>query len=561
MIQLGKRLLSMLLCLALTLSVAPAMAGLDDLDATIGEWLNTGLPLGASVTMQLKKWMPFDDNVIERFNGVLGSAALHLWLADGEAQRATAAQLDLGESDLFSLAETEAYGQYALSTILLPNLTLTSDTVSPMTLLTASKPVAYLADSPEVEDIEEPFTLLGALGEIASQAYPALAEKVKADVARKKANYNIKGIAAGKYSFVLKLEDEQLSAYQPLVAAALSCGMNASYRETLSQITLSKGFTVAVYQDKNEADIALYMKGNFKTADGTTYKLRYQWAFLDQGLERKDQYTFETSKSGATDSRVISATHERTLRSDTLKLKSSATCTLKRGLSVDLYTVKLNVKGAAEGPNRGLTGTASTNRRHEKSGDQHYTLTTFEPKLTLVAGLSYVYPEGDCRVTVEKDKRAVTDLVLTFGDIASEEFAAVAAGGDPARLTALTDTEAQAMAALQPTATPEPTPEPPKSSLAQNNDELTLPDSTIAPKGEPTGIPPYEMPASPTRLAFDTLAAEAREPYLQWAAQNMAVRLLLCMLTLPQESQQLLYDALTSEDLQQVSELFGNIQP
>ncbi len=550
----SKRILSLILCLSLALAAAPALAGIEELDTAVAGWLNPGQPIGSTVTLELKKWLPFGEAIIQQMNGVLSNAALHLWMSEGDAQSVTAARLSLGESDLFSLAETQAYGQYELDTSLLPKLTLTSASGSPIELLTGSAPTAYLADSPDVEDIDEPFTLLGALDELAL-VYPTLSGKLKADTARKKASYNIKGIGAGKYSYVLKLEGDQLADYQPLVAQALGSGMNDSYRDQLAGITLVKGFTIAVYQNKDEADIALYMKGSFKTADEITYKLKYQWAFLDEGLERSDQYTYETTKSGATDSRVISAKHQRTSRTDTLKLSVSSTCTLKRGLAVDIYTDKISLSGANDGAARTIGGEINRNRRHEKSGDQHYTLTTYTPELTLTGGQTYAELTGSCGVKQEKDKRATTSLTLTFGPITDEAFQAAMESGDPASLAALTDTEAQAMAALQPSVAQ--TSSVPQSSLSQNNDER--PAETPAPAKEPTGIPPYETPDEPATLAFDTLAAEERTQYQQWAEQNMAIRLILCMLTLPEDDQQLLYTALTSDDLQEAQQLFGNL--
>lgn len=553
--HLCKRLFSLLLCLTLLLTAAPALAGVDELDTALGGWLDFGMPVGATVTMQLKRWMPFEQSTIEQFNSVLDNAALHLWLQNTETQRITAASLALGAGDLFSLVESEGYGQYALDTTLLPNLTLQSAEASPMEMLTDSAPVVYLEDSPDVEDIDEPFSFLGALGEVGA-AYDDLAARIKTDAKRKSASYTIKGVGAGRFSYVLKLQDEQLAAYQPAVIQALSCGMDPGYRETLGQITLLKGFTVAVYQTKAEADLALYMKGSFKTADGTTYKVKYQWAFTEDEQERIDQYIFETSKSGATDSRVISATLTRGLGDDALRIKSNCTCTLKRGLAVDIYATKMDLKGANEETGRTLTGTVSNNRRHEKSGDQHYTLTTYEPELQLIPGQMYAYLAGECKVTQEKDKRTVTSLMLTFGELTSDRFADVIAGGDPSLIAKLGAGEADAMQALQPSIAQPQNTSAPQSSLAQNNDELILP---VAPMDEPTGIPPYEMPAEPTTLALDTLTPEQRTQYRQWTEQNMAIRLILCMLTLPEDAQQLLYSALTSDDLQQVSALLQNL--
>ena len=121
-----KRLLAIALCVALLAGCTPALAGVDTLDRALSRWMDTQTAVRFSATAQLQTWLPYTDETVAMFNGVLkhlsveGSVAYHGNNSDSELRIA------LDGAQMMTLAETLTDGVSSLQTSLLPNRTLTT---------------------------------------------------------------------------------------------------------------------------------------------------------------------------------------------------------------------------------------------------------------------------------------------------------------------------------------------------------------------------------------------------------------------------------------------------
>ena len=96
-------------------------------------------------------------------------------------------------------------------------------------------------------------------------------------------SYSIENIGKGRISYVAKLTTEQSTELLSQLRTLISCGMDAEYREELSQVTFARGFVVALYQNADGEDISVYIKGTIIYPDGDRRSLKWQWSFTPDG--------------------------------------------------------------------------------------------------------------------------------------------------------------------------------------------------------------------------------------------------------------------------------------
>lgn len=571
-----KRLIAFALCLVLLAGCAlPAQAGVTSLDKALSRWLADQTSVRFSATLQLKTLMPFSEDTIAMFNGVLKHTSLNVTLNQTGDDNATAMEIAVDGKAVMSLAETLQSGVHTLETSLLPNRILTSTKGSPMDMLAAPKAeeaettpestntaeaTAKVEPVANTSDIADAFSLLDAITELQGN-YQELTDGIASFAIEKSANYNIKGIGAGKWSRIARLTTEQSAGLQNELRAVLSSGMDAAYREELSQATFDKGFVVALYQNTDKQDICVYLKGNLSYADGTKRKLVWQWAFTTNGLKRKDILKYSVSKlSGTADTRTVDANCTQESRSDLFSINGKTETTLKRGKVTDKSTVKIDLSGKKD-ENGALTckGDVSQELAQTVGSD-----TTKSTEKTAVDLLFTPNTEGSVlsgTINYQKltGKVAQTEIDITLAkDAASQSATPVQSSApEPSGDEVTVNIVAQDGQTLSPEATPATDASGQVSSIEQiGGDFAEEPEATAAPDGStdylvgtaPIGLKTFTVPENMVTVDIDQAGVDKIKGLLTEAAQNFAGKLLLAIAALPEEDAALLKDGMTDED-------------
>ena len=551
-----KRFIALALCLVLLLGCTTAGASVATLDTALARWLEAYPNVRFSATLTLNALPPFTTETLTLFNNVLKHTTVNAQITQTGEDSATGVQIAMDSQALLTMSETEQGGAYALQTSLLANRTLTSSAASPMDLLLApqaeeTQPVAEndtpqadqkKADTVNTSDIADAFSLLDAVPELQA-CYQALTDGVSALATEKRANYNIKGIGAGKWSRVARMTVEQSAALAEEIRAVLVCGMDAAYRAEIAQVTFDKGFVVALYQNADKQDICVYLKGTVTYPDGSQRKLLWQWAFTTNGLKRKDALKYEVSRlNGNADSRIIAATCTQESRSDAFSIAGKTETTLKRSKVTDKSTARVDLEGK-QGDD--LTMTCKGNVSQELA----QTIGTDTEKSTENATVDLLFTPDDDGAVISGN---VVYQTLVNKDVGRELAIAFATDAPLVQPVAQTgssiDAAAQVAGTQQPDAT---TTTSPQSSLEMIDDAFTVePDSQTeylvgtAPEGLKTYTPPQAM----TTVDMDHASASQRDALVAEAAQGFAGKLLLAVAALPQEDAALLGDSMTEQD-------------
>jgi len=591
----NKRLIAITLCLVLvTGCVFSAQAGVTSLDKALSRWLADQTSVRFSATLQLKTLMPFSDDTISMLNGVLKHTTVRATIDQNGEDNTTALEIAMDGNTLMSLAETLQSGAYTVETSLLPNRTLTSVKTSPMDLLNASetetvptttvsadtvtataagadaaitdavstdngKPKDKTVSIANDSDIASAFSLLDAVSELQDH-YQALTDGITAFATEKNANYNIKGIGAGKWSRIARLTPEQSTGLLNELRAVLSSGMDAAYREEISQATFENGFVVALYQNADKQDICLYLKGNLTDTEGTKRKLVWQWAFTTNGLKRKDVFTYSYSKlDGAPDTRIVEANCTQESRSDLFSISGKTETTLKRAKIMDKSTVKINLSGEK-------TDTSALTCKGDVNQELAQTIGGETTKSTESTAVDLLFtPDADGSVlsgTINYQKRSnktiLTEIDITLDKDAAQEAVTSQSSAPKLGSNGVTvDIVSQNGATVAPEETPANNGAGQVSSIEQiGGDFAEEPAATSASEGStdylvgaaPIGLKTFTTPASMENIDMDHAGADKIDSLLTEAAQNFAGKLILAIAALPEEDAALLKDGMTDED-------------
>ena len=545
-----KRLLALTLSLLCLLGAAtPAQASIATLDQALSRWLDAQTDVRFAATLQMETLLPFEDATLTQFNGILKHIAANTALhqdGDGSSVRFS---LEVDGASVMDATQTLQSGAYSLETSLLPNRTLTSSAAAPMDLLSAATdaqsvqaPAAKPTDSAAAveSDASQAFDLLTAVGELQG-CYQALTDGIQPFATEKRANYNIKGIGAGKWSRIARLTTEQSDGLTDALRAVLSCGMDAAYRAELSQATYGAGFIVALYQNADKQDICVYMKGNLLYPDGAKRKLVWQWAFTNNGLKRKDIFKYEVSVlSGAADNRLINASATQEGRSDLFSINGKTETTLKRNKVVQQSTAKVDLSGAASDVST-LTckGSVSQELTRTEDGETAVSLESAQVDLAFAPDEAGSVLSGTLHLLRSVDKTTQTAWMLTLSAPGAqlETVAAATPTSQPDEITVTVTTDSG------------------RSSIEDVAEETPAPTAGAQPDASgylvgtaPAGLVAYKAPQKPATVALDQADATQRTALLTEAAQNLAGRLLPALAALPQEDNELLRDGMTESD-------------
>ena len=322
--------------------------------------------------------------------------------------------------------------------------------------------------------------------------------------------------------------------------AVLSSGMDAAYRSEIAQATFEKGFIVALYQNADNQDICVYLKGNIDYPDGTVRKLTWQWAFNTNGLKRKDMFTYKVSKlNGTADTRTVEATCTQESLSNQFSILSRAETSLKRAGTTDTCVEKINLSGEKDKANA-VTCKGELSQECTRSPEDAEVRSTEKASVDLT-----FTPEGSGSALTGTigyqtllDKVVQKEINLTFAA--------------PSALTADTEEPAEAEVIVTSPAT-ETTASVGQSSI----DQLDADTSETAGAEEhtdylvgsaPIGLKTYTPPQTLTAVDMDSANVQTLESILAEAAQNFAGKLLIAVANLPEEDAGLLKDGMTEQD-------------
>lgn len=552
---------SMAFALTLTLLLAavwPAVAlDIGKVDTALARWLGAYPAIRFHATLDLKTQMPFSQPTVAMMNAALGHVRISGAVTSGEnGAEQTAIRLSMDEDVLFSAQESVMDQQKAFTLSLLPNRTLTSQDGSPLDLLLAGWSQANQpSTAPDVlengeaqaepdaqTDVPEAFSMLEAITEL-RECYQSLTAGITPLTEEKRANYNIKGIGAGKHSRVARLTSEQSEALLPQLRAVLACGMDDAYRGEIAQVTFEKGFIVALYLNADRQDMCLYMKGNLIYPDGDKRKIVWQWAFTTDGIQRKDQFRYDASRlKGTADTRSITASLTQVSRSDAFSLNGKSETRLKRGKVTDLCTDTLDLSGKQDASQLlTMAGEMRSEVTQTLAEDttKHVQLVTADLAITPDAEGAIL--SGNATYQITQDKKVQTEIGISFADAAPVmEDAPAADNGATVTITSTDET----------------------SSLDLLGD-LFVGDEAAAEGQEylvgtlPIGIRQYPVPSVVTSLSLDALTQAQSSVLLAEASQNLAVRLVAALANLPAEDAAILYDGMTEADQAELKTLLG----
>lgn len=542
-----KRFAALMLSAMLLLGVgAPALAETGPLDRALNRWLSLYPDVRFTAGVQLNAMMPYEEGTLALLGGVLKHVTLNAAIRTETAQTETSASLQVDDQALLSFTETEQSGAYSLTTSLLPNRTLTSASSSPLDLLTDIQPEEAEPESAEgdakapstanASDIASAFSALDAVTAL-TECYPALVEGITPITEEKRANYNIKGIGAGRWSRVARLTAEQSTALQDSIRTVLACGMDDLYRAEIAQMKFDKGFVVALYQNLDKKDICLYMKGTVTYPDGHKRKLLWQWAFTNNGLKRKDAFKIEAARlSGSADSRIVAATVTQEAKSDAFDIGGKVETTLKRAKTTEKSTVRIDLSGAQDQA-QAMTckGSMSQEIATTTSGATAKATESTQVDLLLTPGEGAATLSGTVTRKQQQDKIVTSELVITFAPTAQP----VADAGVTTPAAGDADATGQ-----------------PASSLDLLVDEFATQDASAQADTQsgylvgtlPIGIKKYPVPQGMTTIALDGITPGQRQTLFLEAAQRLAGKLILAVAALPEADAAILRDSMTDAD-------------
>ena len=499
---------------ACMLLAAPAYA--VPLDASITQFMDLSGDVRFALSAQLSTLVPYGDETVALFNSALEHVSVTAQVMDD----VTGVELCVAGDPVVSLTETATESGTQLTTPLLPNRTLVSS--------------GSVMDTLGLAQEDDSFDFFKAVTE-AEACYQQLTDAILPYAEQKKANYKIENVGASKWSRIARLTPEQSAELSPLISQVLGCGMDESYRRTLSGMTYSKGFIVGLYQtEEGGEDLAVYIKGGVTFPDGGYRTLSYQWAFAvkDDGT-RVDTYKFEMNRSkGAKDDREISASYQRRSDENGALLKGESKCLIRdpeTGLATTTtHTHKLT--GTESGSERTVEGSVATAVRTSDGETASTVTTTVTPNLTLISSEGSGVLSGAAAIERRSGSKTVTmNAVLTFDDEPAERFAEAA---DTGMLFIVIEDE-----------------ELPQSSLMQNMDvDLTDDPNDYLVGKPPAGYESHTAPAQETVVDMDHLTAEESAALMDELSQNLAGKLIVAIAKLPESGSAILQDNLSQSD-------------
>ncbi len=516
--------------LALCLLCGTALAEFSWLDAELSGHLDVNRDTAFSLGIQIGSLQPFGDDMIAMLNETLAHIQVESRIRSDGIQMAVSVD---GES-LLSIEETQREGRTALTTSLLPNRLLLSET-SPMDVLSGNDTAA-----------QPLFDLHTAIDEVACH-WEDLAQAIVPYATEKAANYKISGIGYARWVRLAKLSAEDSAALLPQIISVLGSGMDQDHRQQLESLTCADGFTIALYSDEeNGTPLALYMKGSVYLEDGQKWTLAYQWAFTREDGKQKDTYRYELEQQNSPrHKRMIEAERTTAENADGMELNRKCQLTVKDDSLNQTLINKDRLTGRQDGNSLSLTGQLETTLKVFSGKDTVTTVTLIEPELTLTSAQGSGVLSGTVALKESQGKAVLRELIFTF---AQEPAQALLAAENDGSLFAVSETDP-----LDPSVA--------GSSLAQNTDVIwpVAPGNSFLVGNPPIGLTVYPVPETMQQVDLDLAAADTIAALQDEMAQNAAGVLLIALGKLPGEPLRLLNDNMTGEDYEAFLSLLGDL--
>ena len=495
-----KKLCAACLCALMLCSAALA----DGLDWAAGSYVDGSAQF--HLTAQLKSLTPYGQETLDQMNALLGNLSVYASVDEND----TLLRFCVAGEPVASIREQQADMGTMLTTSLLPG----------RTLLSSGSAVDVLSG---LDEQEESFDFFAAIQQ-AEGCYQELAEAILPFAEEKSASYSIENVGSARWVRLARLEMEQSAQITPAIAKVLGCGMDEAFQQQLAQMECLKGFTVALYRTKEDgADIAVYIKGNVRFADGVQRAISYQWAFGQNSKgQRVDTYKFDMTKAETPrDNRQITGTLRRTPDSGALLIKGQSKAVVRDPETNIVTTTTLSHDLSGQ---NGVIGGSVTHTQRVAKGEEGTTTTfTITPALQHQDGLL----TGSVLV-----QKKIGNTVHAEIDLLLEEGAALAD---------LTEAEASAQFVVIDDRLPQ-------SSLTQNlNLGPEEPEDYLVGK-PPIGYTAYDAPAEDITLDVSALNAEELAALTDEMTQRLAGSLLRAIAELPQEASALIRDNLSEAD-------------
>ncbi|MCL1854130.1 MAG: hypothetical protein FWF86_00225 [Clostridia bacterium] len=553
-------LLFTLLAFAVPLTASGEDLQASGLEGPLSGWLGRWQPLRFTASLRVDGLLPFPNNRLDSLNALLRHVAIDAVLAEGAEESTTVLRLRCDQDPVMTIAEVQRSGVYTLQTDLLPNRALESRFASPLALLGGAD--GQEAAAPSSGSAEEKarsaiptgsFDFLAAIDE-ADGCYRALINACEPYAVKKRVSHRIKDIGTARWSQTARLTPEQSDGMLPFLRNMLQCGMDDACREDLNQARFGKDLAVTLYKaGEKDKDMGVAMKGTLLYPDGSTSKLTYQWAFVNNGVQRKDSYKLETApQKSARPALLAEGLMTQKRFEDDFSIQGSSQLTLRLGKASETRLTKVNLSGKEDGGGRGLKGSwTSQVKRAESKSASATTLFTATPDLRISAGPEGGRVSGQVQVERQLDKRIVSALCFTFAP--ADDSPALSAEADYSRIADLPPLPRDSAGpAVDPSAD-----RPEESVDADVSLDLSfLVKDGPDPGSAPTGLKVHPVPADMTPLSLDDLTAENRLNLMDEMEQRLAGRLLIALSALPAEDIALLTDGLRESDLPAFPALF-----
>ncbi len=516
------------LAAALSLLCSCASAELGWVDDRLSDFLDINGDTAFSLGIQVDTLQPFGEDTTAMLNETLAEIRIGAHLV----QDSTRMTLSVAGEDLFTVEETSRENDSVMTTSLLPNRVLVSQT-SPMDVLSGN------------EMAQEPlFDLHTAIMDV-EDCYLELAQSIAPYATEKAANYKIEGIGYARWVRLARLTAEDSTALLPQIVRVLGCGMDQAFREQLAPLTCADNFTIAIYYDEEGGTpLALYMKGSVYLAPEQKWTLAYQWAFTREEGETKDAYRYELVMTK-------SPRHKRVIDGKLTMSTGDENTVLTRNCQLAIVddshnqTIQQKDKLTLSGSEaeRHLSGSLVTTVKENIGGDTVTTVTTLEPELKLNSQEGSGVLSGKIRLEEHQGKTVYRDLTFVLDEEPAQQLDAAAANGSLFAVAA------------------DPTdPSVAGSSLAQNIDVVWSDDSLdgFLVGNPPVGMEAYPAPETMQTIQLDTADDATLNALTEEMAQRAAGVLLTALARLPGEPLRLLRDNMTDVDYAAFLSLLGD---
>lgn len=402
-----KRYLAALLALCLCL---PGLAlGETALIPQLAQWQleDSELPIRTTMGVELSALTPLDDDRVAALNLLLSHLSFRAESLTTGAERWSRSSVLVDGAETLSLTRREVDGVQQLNASFLPDVTLQSEAVNPVTLLLGESPTLALGGYPA--DAE---AILREVRRLTDDLPVLLAQwMTEDDISKKLEKY---GTAKRLYTYTLPAEDA--AALGEVLAGA---AQEERVRAFLSGLTFTKEQEITVYADAEGQPLRLSYTGRCGTDEEHQRKVSLTWSMKDDGTTARDSLTLKSPAVSGKDRDTLTWKRLLSAKDGERTLDASFRCESVRDGETTVLEGEADLTHTFEVGNSRLTGKAWI---EQTDAQERRSTWIAEPELLL--SLEDMYPEvsGTVRATCKQDKKITLDAVLTCTLAVGEGF-------------------------------------------------------------------------------------------------------------------------------------------